>query len=97
MESLTCRRISSLGTHFFHEMVEMNMLYIGYFQNNSQNLLNQEWLSQAPNHLTELLPDESKWSEVVRVLEAPPGRKLILRADHLEQQALLYFDQAKPQ
>jgi pyruvate,water dikinase len=87
----------SLGTHFFHEMVEMDMLYIGYFQNNSQNLLDQEWLSQAPNHLSELLPDESRWSEVVRVLEAPPGRKLILWADHLEQQALLYLDRAKPQ
>ena len=86
----------SLGTHFFHEMVEMNMLYVGFFQNNVQNLLDHEWLSQAPNHLTELLPDESKWSEVVRVLEAPPDRKLILWADHLEQQALLYLSQAKP-
>jgi len=86
----------SLGTHFFHEMVEMDMLYVGFFQNNSQNLLDQEWLSQAPNHLAELLPDESRWSEVVRVLEAPPGRKLILWADHLQQQALLYLGQAKP-
>jgi hypothetical protein len=77
-------------------MVEMNMLYVGFFQNSTHNLLDQEWLSQAPNHLTELLPEESSWSEVVRVIEAPPDRKLILWADHLEQQALLYLDRAKP-
>jgi pyruvate,water dikinase len=67
----------SLGTHFFHELVEMNM--------------NEEYLAQAPNLLGELLPDEAGWANVVRVLCPPAGRRLVLSADHMEQKALLFL------
>ncbi len=82
----------SLGTHFFNELVEMNIAYVGFFRSRAENVLNEEWLSGQPNRLAGLIPSESKWHEVVRVLEAPPGRKLVFWADHLQQQALLYED-----
>jgi hypothetical protein len=70
----------------------MNIAYVGFFRGRAENFLNDEWLSARPNRLAELLPDESKWQEVVRVLEAPPGRRLVFWADHTKQQALLYED-----
>ncbi|MBN1607823.1 MAG: pyruvate, phosphate dikinase [Polyangiaceae bacterium] len=82
----------SLGTHFFHDLVELNMLYVGLFQAEPQNVLNQELLSGSPNRLAELLPDQNQWSDVVRVIEAPAGRKMVLSADHMKQEALLYLD-----
>jgi hypothetical protein len=81
----------SLATHFFHELVEMNMLYLGYFRNRSGNELNLEFLELAPNHLAELLPDETNWKHVVRVLQAPPGQRLRLEAHHMQQKAILYL------
>ena len=81
----------SLATHFFHELVEMNMLYLGYFQKRPENRLNLDFLEQAPNHLAELLPDEADWGHVVRVLQAPAGQRLRLEAHHMQQKSVLYL------
>jgi hypothetical protein len=81
----------SLGTHFFHELVETDMLYLGYFRSRKENKLNLEFLEGAPNHLEELLPEASSWSSIVRVLESPPGRRLRLVANHMRQEAVLYI------
>ena len=86
----------SLGTHFFHEMVEMNMVYLGYFMARPENVLNREWLAAASNRLAELVPHRAKWADVVRVIDAPSGHQLRLRADHMQQQAKLYLEPAEP-
>ena len=82
----------SLGTHFFHEAVEMNLLYVGFFQGRAENLLNTELLSELPNRLTDLLPGQADWLEVVHVIEAPQGRMLLLSASQTEQKAILYLE-----
>ena len=38
----------SLGTHFFNELVEMDMLYLALFPGREGNLLNEEFFEQAP-------------------------------------------------
>ncbi len=81
----------SLGTHFFHELTECDMLYIGYISARKENVINRDYFEGADNQLTCLLPDESRWSDVLRVLDFTPERPLGLYANHLEQQALLYF------
>ena len=81
----------SLGTHFFHELVEMNMLYLGLFHKREPNFLNSAWLDESPNLLTQLLPDEAALSQVVRLIDPPNGQELMLHADHLEQKAILYL------
>lgn len=84
----------SLGTHFFNEMVEMNMLYIAYFVGEKQNRFNESLLMQSPNRLTDLLPSASAWAHLVRVIE-PVGRKngqrMVLNANALEQTAVMYL------
>ncbi len=81
----------SLGTHFFHELAEYDMLYIGYMCSRSGNLFNHAYFDSAPNRLSELLPDETQWSSVLRVLDFGQSRRLCLYANHLEQQAMVYF------
>ncbi len=79
----------SLGTHFFHELAETDMLYIGYAHSRDGNLFNQAYFDQAQNRLTELLPEETKWSDTLRVIDPMPGRRILLYANHLEQRALV--------
>lgn len=83
----------SLGTHFFNEIVEMNMLYIAYFVGRPDNVLHEDLLMAAPNRLAALLPAEAAWSDTVRVIDgAADGRRLRLNANALEQTAVLYLE-----
>jgi hypothetical protein len=83
----------SLGTHFFNDLVESQILYLALVPGKEGNCLNRELLEHAPNQLAELIPDEAKWSGVVRVIdpEAIPGRDLRLTADALRQSAICFF------
>jgi len=61
----------SLGTHFFNELVENNMLYLALFPGREGNFLNADFLErQAPSRLTDLLPNGREWGEAVRVIRA---------------------------
>ena len=83
----------SLGTHFFNEMVEMNMLYIAYFVAQRENIFREQMVLDAPNLFEGILPDAAVWSDTIRVVErvspgAEPGFRL--DANTLEQTATLY-------
>lgn len=85
----------SLGTHFFGDLVEMDILYIGFFSNKKGNVLNKEFLSQSKNHLQDVLPQASAWSQVIRVIEASDKQKFLLSADVMKQRAVVYIDKKK--
>ncbi len=59
----------SLGTHFFNELVEMDILYLALFPDREGNLLNEEFFEKAPNRLTRLVPSAGNWAHVVRVID----------------------------
>ncbi|MEI7612631.1 MAG: PEP/pyruvate-binding domain-containing protein [Betaproteobacteria bacterium] len=83
----------SLGTHFFNEMVEMDILYMAYFGGRDGNQLDLDFLLTEPNLLSELIPDSSGWESAIRVIDASAlksGEKLFLHADSPGQRALLY-------
>lgn len=85
----------SLGTHFFNEMVEMNILYLAYFAGKKENSLNAEFLTGLPNRLAELFPEDARWSDAVRVLKVKRKelkKALCLSADSPKQRALVYLD-----
>jgi hypothetical protein len=89
----------SLGTHFFNDLVEMDMLYMALFPGRKGNSWNRDFFEQSPNRLTELLPDESRWSEVVRVIDMPlasrGGAVVKLSANSLAQQVVCYLEHSK--
>ena len=87
----------SLGTHFFSELVEMEMLYLAVFPDQPETVINQDFFMDAPNLLTELLPEAALFSEVIRVVrarDAARGERVRLHADVLRQHVLCFRDTA---
>jgi len=88
---------ASLGTHFFNEMVERDMLYLALFPNQEGNALNRAFFEeQMPNRLVMCLPAAREWVDVIRVIRASdlPGRAIPwVSANTLEQRVVCY---AKP-
>ena len=84
----------SLGTHFFSELVEMNILYMAVFPRDPKNRLQIPLLKRAPNLLQKLLPEEAAFAHIVRVVEPgdlPENNECILHADTMNQRAVCFF------
>jgi len=87
----------SLGTHFFNDLVEANMLYLAVHPTRRGDSLNLKFLAGAPNRLAELLPEDAEWEEVVRVIDFPEaggGRLPYLNADSFRQRVVCYLSPA---
>ncbi|MFH1717840.1 MAG: PEP/pyruvate-binding domain-containing protein [Planctomycetota bacterium] len=82
----------SLGTHFFNDLVEKDMLYIGFSGSKKQNVLNSKLLDEMPNRLVELLAEASASAQAVRVIDAPEPGRFVLIADHVRQTVMVYID-----
>ena len=81
----------SLGTHFFNDLVEHDMLYVAYFPNKTDNQLDTEWFRRTPSRLLELEPTAASFAEVVRVIDCDAtGGRVLLRADAAAQEALIF-------
>ncbi|HEQ71531.1 MAG TPA: pyruvate, phosphate dikinase, partial [Spirochaetia bacterium] len=83
----------SLGTHFFNDLVETDILYIAVNPDGAGNVFNQQFLDTAPNRLEQLLPTASVWSEVLRVIDFPhdEGPRLFLSANAITQEGICYL------
>ncbi|HEX9191925.1 MAG TPA: PEP/pyruvate-binding domain-containing protein, partial [Candidatus Deferrimicrobiaceae bacterium] len=84
----------SLGTHFFNDLVEANMLYVAVHPKRRGDALNGKFLLGAGNRLAELLPDDAEWDGVVRVIDLPDprdGRLLYLNANSFRQRVVCYL------
>ena len=75
----------SLGTHFFSDLIETDILYVAMFPNRAGNGLDRKFFEGAPNGLCRLLPGAEEWSDVVRVIDAADVGPVRLRADTREQ------------
>jgi hypothetical protein len=84
----------SLGTHFFNDLVEMDMLYFAVFPERTGCCLNEEFLETAAHSLRMVEPDDPLWSRAIVVLESDSnttGAELRLYADATAQEALCYL------
>lgn len=84
----------SLGTHFFNDLVESNMLYFAIFLGKKGNFLNEEFFAGERNRLLDLFPEEDRWSDIVRVIDVPHipgGQVLYLNANSPGQRAVCYL------
>jgi pyruvate, water dikinase len=86
----------SLGTHFFNDLVEMDVLYLALFPGRKDNFWNRNFFHQTPNRLVKLLPGEAQWAEAVHVIDLPShshnGAMLKLNANALTQQVVCYLE-----
>lgn len=72
----------SLGTHFFNDIVEADMLYFAVTPGRPGHVLNETLLKRYPNLLASLLPSAAGLSDVLIVLEPPD---LQLYVDSMKQ------------
>jgi hypothetical protein len=79
----------SLGTHFFSDLIENEMLYIGYYPTKEESILKKQYFEQSTNKLSKLLPDNAKWENVIHVIDpADSGQTLELYADTVNQKVI---------
>ncbi len=85
----------SLGTHFFNELVEADILYFAFFPDREKNTISVDLFESGPNQLERLIPDMAAWSNVVKVIDTvdlSPGRRVILNANTPNQDVVCYRD-----
>jgi hypothetical protein len=85
----------SLGTHFFNNLVELDILYMAIYPEKSDNVINRKFLNNTVNRLKDLFPEALKWSDAVRVIDFSNQEyeeQLYLNANSVEQRGLFYLD-----
>ena len=61
----------SYGTHFFQDLVEADIAIVPMFPDDPAAILNESFLLNSPNLLTEIAPEAEAAQEVVRVIHVP--------------------------
>jgi hypothetical protein len=85
----------SLGSHFFNELVELDVLYLALFPDREENVVDHARLASWPNRLAELLPEEAGMADAVRVVDIAtlPGRPVLrMYADAMTQRAVCWLE-----
>ncbi len=88
----------SLGSHFFNDLVESNMLYLALHPGYTGHRLDGARLRAVPNRLAEIVPDDARLAPVVHVVDFPlegDGRLLWLNANCVSQEVLCYLAPAE--
>jgi hypothetical protein len=76
----------SLGTHFFNDLVEHDLLYLACFPGRPGNGIDETWLQEAPSLTPQLAPEATAYHDVVRWISADD---LVLHADPFHQTAVI--------
>jgi len=85
----------SLGTHFFNDLVEMDMLYLALSPDREGQTLNEPLILAQPNQLTRLLSSAGALAEVLWVVDFTPSSGdgvLVLNVDSMAQDAVCYWE-----
>ncbi|OGV53479.1 MAG: hypothetical protein A2X45_24410 [Lentisphaerae bacterium GWF2_50_93] len=82
----------SLGTHFFNDLVEMEILYMAVYPKNKDYILNEKLLMGAPNKLASLIPDSKNWTDSIYVAdtaEMKDGYTVFMHVNALIQKGIV--------
>jgi len=84
----------SFGTHFFQDLVEAGIRYLPLYPDDASVIFNREFFENSENTLSQLLPDCSDLSNVLRVInvrEVSNGAimRIVMSGD--EGEAIAYF------
>ena len=77
----------SFGTHFFQDLVESDIFYVALFPGRPNTIFNIAKLDRMPNELTNVLPESSKYADVVRLCKIKE-KKLRIISDLTSQQVI---------
>jgi hypothetical protein len=87
----------SYGTHFFQDLVETGIYPLAVALENSEDEFNREFFETAENVLARLLPDETKWKDLVCVIELPDDLRAELVMNGAASKAIAFLKPIEPQ
>ncbi len=76
----------SYGSHFFQDLVESGLFYVALYPDSKECIVNVTLLSALTNRLSELLPDDARFSPVLRVVDFEDEFRLM--ADIVSQEVI---------
>jgi hypothetical protein len=87
----------SLGTHFFNDLIEFDILYLAVYPDKSETVINREFLNEAKNCLTDLFPEAGRWLDSVKVIDfsGPGNVQAYINVNSIDQKGILYVDGKK--
>lgn len=80
----------SFGTHFFQDLVEMDIFYMAVYPEKKNVIFNKPWLERQTNILGDLVPEDKIYETVVRVCDVA-GKDLRLLSDIVNQKMICFF------
>ncbi|OPY92397.1 MAG: phosphoenolpyruvate synthase [Syntrophaceae bacterium PtaU1.Bin231] len=81
----------SFGTHFFQDLVETGIFYVAIFPGSKEVIFNKKWLDQYENKLWNMVPEDGRYEECVRVCDIEE-KTVFLKSDILAQRVVCYTD-----
>jgi hypothetical protein len=90
----------SYGTHFFQDLVEVNIYSLPIFPNETGDMFDRSFFLDAPNVIQELLPVEAKFVPHLKVIDVPSianGRVLHIIMDGEHDKALGFLAPEAPE
>jgi hypothetical protein len=81
----------SFGTHFFQDMVEMNIFYMAIYPEQEKVIFNTSVMEGMPNIVGEIMPEDRQYNDVVRFYDVRE-KNLILLSDIVAQEMVCYFE-----
>ncbi len=87
----------SLGTHFFNDLVEMDMLYLAITPGRDGHVFNEPLILQQPNLLPSLIPSAASLADGLWVVDVDGTESLgslHLNVDSMRQAAVCYRESA---
>lgn len=80
----------SFGTHFFQDMVEMDIFYMAIYPDKDGVIFNTAWMKKQPNILTDLMPNDGRFANVVYVYDVR-DKDLRILSDVVTQKMICFF------
>lgn len=83
----------SLGTHFFNDLVEMDILYIAIFPEKNGYICDESLFMKLPNQLLTIMPDASSWIDTIFVIDTKDinkNKNVMIHVDTIKQKGILY-------
>jgi len=81
----------SFGTHFFQDLVEMNIFYMAIYPEQEKVIFNTAWMQSMSNIMEELVPEDRQYADVVHVYDVRE-KNLKLLSDIVAQEMVCFFD-----
>jgi len=86
---------ASLGTHFFNDLVESDMLYCAVYPTKKGYILNKRFFAEAGNILTSIMPEAKDLAPAVKVIEGGDGKSgphICVHSDVMKQRLTCYIN-----